>query len=124
MDIMVCINKTQFPKKLRDEVWKGLWSLIQNSSSPESFQEKMKSIFTPTEIIMIEKRIAIPLLLKKGLTYREIGRLIDVSPTTINFIKHHFVKKPVVHRRYSAYPKKEFPRMGRSLKRIGSTIWK
>ncbi len=82
----------------------------------------MGTILTHSEIIMIEKRIAIFLLIERKTSYREIGKLIDVTPNTINFVTHHFVKKPVKHRRYSPFPRKTFPAPIRSSKRIATRM--
>lgn len=80
--------------------------------------ENLTTLFTRAEITMLEKRLAIPLLLAKGLSYREIGRAIDVSPVTVSFIKHHFTKGPRVPREHhSLYPPRERKRAGSSMGR-------
>ncbi len=88
---MVRVNKTQFPEKLRRQVWEILWNYTKQS--PEALARKFSTLFTRSEIVMLEKRLAIPLLLNQGLSYKEIGRMIDVSPATISSVKHHFTKK-------------------------------
>jgi len=49
---------------------------------------------------MLEKRLAIPILLEQKMSYRDISKTIDVSQNTISFVKHNLTKKPVTHRKY------------------------
>jgi len=98
---MVRVNKTQFPKDLRDQSWEVLWNTARQAPSKEALKRDLGAFLTPTEIALLEKRIAIPILLTRGFSYREIGRTIDVSPTTVNFVKHHLTRKPRTPRRYS-----------------------
>lgn len=122
---MVRVNKTQFPEKLREELWGKFSSELKNSPSSEALLRKLRIVLTHAEITMLEKRLAIPILLEQGRSYREIGRMIDVSSTTINSIKHHFVKKPVSRHRYtSSLSKKSASRSHHSSKGVGAEIWK
>ncbi|PIP29882.1 hypothetical protein COX26_01765 [Candidatus Jorgensenbacteria bacterium CG23_combo_of_CG06-09_8_20_14_all_54_14] len=115
---MVNISKTQFPKELRKKVWRRFYELVKRSPSEETLVKNLAVLFTSSEITMLEKRLAIPLLLAKGLSYREIGRAIDVSPVTVSFIKHRLTKGPRVPReRHSLYPPRERKRAGSSMGR-------
>jgi len=73
---------------------------------------------------MFEKRIAIIILLEKGLSYREIGRIIDVSPTTIGFIKHTFTRTHVTRAKHSPSTKNKYPKFHHSSKGVGALLWK
>ncbi len=111
---MVRVNKTQFPKELRERAWKR----IQQDAN------ELKNLLTPEEILILEKRIAILILLGEGKSYREIGRTIDVSPRTVSFIKHHFKRTPRFPRQTHLSAKKRTPKFHHSSKGVGTLLWK
>lgn len=119
---MTKTTKTNRVQKFQKEAWKKFFSETKQTSSVDDFRKQIGMPFTPLEIIMFEKRLIIFLLLEKGVGSREISRLIDVSPTTVNFVKHHFIKKPVVHRQYSS--EKRAPKFHHSSKGVGALLWK
>lgn len=90
---MVNVNK----KYLHDRIVKGSWALFKKevlaAKSDEELKHLLGQFFAPTEKIQLEKRLAILYLLKTGMSYREIGRAIDVAPATISFVKKGFKKK-------------------------------
>lgn len=59
-----------------------LQSLIKLHTKEES-QQFIKDFLTPTEQIMLAKRLAIAFLLEKKYDFRTIGRILRVSVTTI-----------------------------------------
>jgi uncharacterized protein YerC len=61
---------------------------IQNPSEADSF---IHHLLTPTEKIMIAKRLFIALLLLKGYQYREISEYIKVSTSTVASV-HNSIK--------------------------------
>jgi len=91
---MVNITKIYLEEKLKKEIKGEFLKEIKKVKSESELEIFLSKIFTPSEIIMIEKRIGVPYLLKKGLTYRKIGLDLDISLSTISFIKKGF-KKPV-----------------------------
>jgi uncharacterized protein YerC len=91
---MVNITKIYLEEKLKKEIRDELLKEIKKVKSEKELEIFLSKIFTPAEIIMIEKRIGVPYLLKKGLTYRKICLDLDISLSTISFIKKGF-KKPV-----------------------------
>jgi len=109
---MTRVNKTQFPEELRKRARKKL----------RDFDE-LKRLLTPPEILMLEKRIAILILLEEGKSYREIGRTIDVTPRTISYIRHHFTRtsRP---QKPSPLPPKRTPKFHHSSKGVGALLWK
>jgi len=109
---MVRVSKKYLEEELRRKSWRRFLDEIQKSKLEEELVKNIKKFLTPAEITMLEKRLAIPVLLERGLSYRAIGETIDVSPNTISFVKHNLTKKPVVHRKYSSMPFPKRPRKG------------
>lgn len=76
---MTYVNKKQIPKELQERAWKRF--------DAEKF-------LTPSERILIWKRLAIAVLLEEGLIYRRIGEMLNVTRVTISFVKHKLKRAP------------------------------
>ena len=121
---MVRVNKTNRVQKFRVKAWENFFENVHKTSSAKIFLANLQSILTPSEILMLEKRLIISLLIKKGVGCREIGRLIDVSPNTVISVKRKFAKKTHRFRNNSQHPTRKNIRAHRSSKGIGADLWK
>lgn len=101
---MVRVNKTQFPAKLRKEARERLQRLLRKTTSGEKLFHALAKVLTPAELLLLEKRLAISILLARGMSYREIGRVIDVGPAAISFVKYGLTRKRRIPRRYDPLP--------------------
>ena len=99
---MVRVNKKYLGEELRNAAWRHFLEVVKSSESEKTLVENLHKFLTDAETIMVEKRLTIPILLERGLSYAAIGKTIDVSPGTISFVKHNLVRKPVVRRKYSS----------------------
>lgn len=72
---------------LKGEAWRKLRKEMHQA---RNLEETLKKFFTPSEVVMIEKRLAILVMLEKGNSYLDIRHVLDVSPGTISFIKQGF----------------------------------
>ena len=99
---------------LSPEVEKQLWSAfiqafkVQNS---ESFAHFLTNLLTPTEKIMLAKRLMIAVLLQRGYRYAAICHVLKVSKTTVNVIRRSAMD---TEKGYDAILK-EFSRRSRNL---------
>lgn len=93
---MVNVSKKYLEKNLKNLVWRNFKIEIEKSASEEKLKRTLDKYLTPTEQIMLEKRLAILELLRSGLSYRKIKEILDVSHDTIFFVKNGFlkIKKP------------------------------
>ncbi|MBI5401479.1 hypothetical protein HZB05_01465 [Candidatus Wolfebacteria bacterium] len=103
---MVNITKKYLEEKLKAEIWDKFLKEIRQIKSESDLRNLCEKLFTPSEIIMIEKRLGIRHLLAKGLRYREIGEILDVMPKTISFTKKGFKKYPKIKRKEDKLRKK------------------
>ncbi|MGC9611070.1 MAG: Trp family transcriptional regulator [Minisyncoccia bacterium] len=118
---MTRVNKKYFNKELKNAAWDRFSKVIKNPNSGEALALSMKKFLTPTEILMLEKRLLIPVLLEQGLSYRSIEEMIDVSPNTISFVKNGFMKNLVIQKKpISNKKKKELPLLP---PRVGYNRW-
>ena len=99
---MVHISKKYLDKDLQIKAWGRFLKKIHAVRSTDTIIANLRMFLTSEEITMLEKRLAIPILLEQKESYRTIGKILDVSPGTISFAKHNLTKKPVVHKKYSS----------------------
>ena len=71
------------------QVFEESISHLKNRGDIENFVD---DLLTPTEKIMLSKRLAIAVLLAKGYNYRDICQILKISSSTINsVIKHQLI---------------------------------
>lgn len=90
---MVNVNKKYLEEDFKNLIWENFVREIKSVKTRKNLDKVINKLLTPTEQVMIEKRLAILYLLEKGLSYRKIGETIDVTRNTISFVKNGFVKK-------------------------------
>ena len=110
---MTRVNKKQIDQKLTDAALEKLFQKVRNSKSGLDLMTNLKSFLTQSEICLLEKRLLISLLLDQKLSYRAIGQTIDVTRTTISFVKHNLTRRPAVYRKHISNivpkPRKKLP---------------
>ena len=87
---MANVIKRPLDKKIIDDIWEQFFKSVKKTNSSQEFKKIIELLFSDVEKVMIEKRLAIVCLLKDGKSYKEVGRLIDVSSATISFVKQGF----------------------------------
>lgn len=90
---MINVNRKYLKNDLIDSSWHGLIKEIKRAKSQEEARALFNKFFSSAEQVALEKRLAIFFLAKQGLSQRGIGRILDVSPTTVGFIKRGFKNK-------------------------------
>lgn len=80
---MAQVSKYPISKDIADRIFDVfIKSLIKIKNATDA-QNLADDLFSPTEKVMLAKRLAIAFLLMKGYQYREISKLLRVSVTTI-----------------------------------------
>lgn len=92
---MVNVSKKYLDENFRKSLWRDFISEFKKVKTEKEAEKIIDRIFTLSEKVMIEKRLGIFALLKRGLSYREISRLLDVMPATVYFVKRGFTNKPL-----------------------------
>lgn len=80
------ISKYPISKEVYERCWEVFTKTLVGIRDREEAQEVINDLFTPTERIMLAKRLATALLLIKGYEYREISRILRVSAPTIAMV--------------------------------------
>lgn len=86
------ISKYPISKQISDRIFEIFLNTLVNIRSKNEANEFISDLLTPTEKVMLAKRLAIAFLLEKNYDYRTIQSLIRVSTGTIAsvnlFLRH------------------------------------
>ncbi len=80
---MAQVSKYPISKDIADRIFDVFIKTLIKIRSFQDAQNLADDLFSPTEKIMLAKRLAIAFLLMKNYPYREISKLLRVSVTTI-----------------------------------------
>src|SRR3989339_91783 len=86
---MTRISKYRVEDKVLKKLYFLMFEIISNMDEEERFKGIMNELLSPTEKIMIAKRVAIIYLLMKNIDYLIISDVLKVSSTTI--AKFHMI---------------------------------
>jgi Trp operon repressor len=87
-------------EKLMQNLWNDLIKKLSETSSEEAMRKILEKLITKDEKDMILKRLAVVSLVRSGKTYREIGEILWLSPTTVSTIKKNVLD---VNKNYKSY---------------------
>ncbi len=89
---MTQVSKYPISKEVADRIFEIFLKSFVAIKNKEEADQFITNFLTPTEKIMLAKRLAIAFLLEKGYDYRTIQRIIRVSTATIasvNLVRLH-----------------------------------
>ena len=81
---MTRISKFKVKGELLEKLGLLVFEIVGNSSNKSEFDLILTDLLSPTERIMIAKRIAIVYLILKNIDYRQISETLKVSQATIS----------------------------------------
>lgn len=81
---MTRISKYRVEDKVLQKLYFLMFEIISNMDEEDRFTGIMNELLSPTEKIMIAKRVAIIYLLMKNIDYLMISDVLKVSSTTIS----------------------------------------
>ncbi len=80
---MTNISKRKVESDVMERVFQLLFEALGKKSDQEEFTKIIHDILSPTERIMIAKRVTIIFLLMKGVDHRTISQVLKVSQSTV-----------------------------------------
>ena len=80
---MTQVSRRVLDKRLEGKMYDLLWEAIGESSSTNDIISFFEDLLSPTERLMLSKRLAIAFLLVKGYDHRTISEILKVSSTTV-----------------------------------------
>lgn len=81
---MVQISKRKVKPEVMDKMFTLLFTVMGKQSGEKEFGKIINGLFSPVEKIVIAKRIAVLLLLLKGVDWRDIREILKVSLSSIS----------------------------------------
>lgn len=90
---MTQVSPRVLQKQVEERVLDLFWTSLANTSSKEQVAFFLDDLLTPTEKIMLSKRLAIAFMLMKGYGYGTINERLKVSDPTIWTVKTHLAYK-------------------------------
>ncbi len=90
---MARISKKPISEKILIKIYRLFYEVFSRYESQEDFLLILEDILSPTEKIMIAKRIGIIYLLIKKADYRDISEVLKVSSATVVFYAATFYKR-------------------------------
>ena len=78
------VSRIQLKKTLENQLINTLDLLLTKLSKKDDVKKFLLSLLTPTERLMLAKRLTIIILLKEGLTESEIAKKIHVTRVTVS----------------------------------------
>lgn len=83
---MTQVSRYPISTKVADRIFEVFLKTLVEIKSDKEADQFISDLLTPTEKIMLAKRLAIALLLEKGYDYRTIQKTIRVSAPTITSV--------------------------------------
>ncbi len=78
------VSRRYLPPKVSSQIFEMFLSTLTSLSSPSAVSSFIEDLLSPTEQIMLGKRLAIAYMLKKGYTHRDIVNTLKVGLATVN----------------------------------------
>lgn len=78
------VSRRYLSPKVSSQIFDMFLSTLTSLSSPSAVSSFIEDLLSPTEQIMLGKRLAIAYMLKKGYTHREIVNTLKVGLATVN----------------------------------------
>lgn len=80
---MTQVSRRPLKKEVEEKLFEVFWEVFELMRTKKEAESFLKELLTPTEEIMLAKRVAVALMLLKGYDYREIQDSLNVSATTV-----------------------------------------
>jgi len=86
------LSKKPLLKEVKEKILNTLFDSIISIGRKNVVKDFIDDLLTPTEKVMLAKRLAAAYFLKKGCGYKFISEILKLSPTTINTIQRELLK--------------------------------
>jgi len=102
---MVKYIQTTTTKDLGERAWRDLTARMQKNIGQSKIEKTLTALLSPSEKLELTRRLVIISFLEEGKSYKQISRILGVSPQTISAVKKSFSGAQSVP--YVPYRKKE-----------------
>lgn len=84
---MVNVSKKYLLRGLKQKAWEIFLDEFKRTQTAQELEKIMAGWLSEKEMIALEKRLAIKVLVEAGTRHNEIKRILDVSSHTITSVK-------------------------------------
>ena len=84
------VSKFKSRREWESFLWIAFVEQLVSAKSKTSLRNKLEKVLSEAEKQIILKRITAVMLIREGKSYKEIGELLWISPSTISSIKKNF----------------------------------
>src|SRR3989344_3613265 len=85
--IMPKVSKNLLPAETRKEIMDALIRTLTKIDNDRLLARFLDDLLTPTEKLMLGKRLMVAVLLQKGYSYGAVCRVLKMSKTTVHIIQ-------------------------------------
>jgi len=90
---MTQVSRYPLSKELQEQMFTLFRRVLADVHTEKDIADLLDDLLTPTEKIMLGKRLAIAFLLERGYDQRAIHSILKVSTTTVNTVNYWFQHK-------------------------------
>ncbi|OGG30506.1 hypothetical protein A3A63_03930 [Candidatus Gottesmanbacteria bacterium RIFCSPLOWO2_01_FULL_46_9] len=90
---MTQISRNPLSKKMEDQMFSLFRGVLVDLNDEDDVAYFLDDLLSPTEKIMLGKRLAIAFLLEKGYDQRAIHTILKVSTSTVNSVNYWLQRK-------------------------------
>lgn len=90
------VSKCILPKAKLDKIFSLLFDLLTDVSDKQEAENLLSELLTPTENIMLAKRIACFYLIYKKVPNNQIADILKMSTSTVSYLKYVFADSPAL----------------------------
>ena len=101
------VSRFPLSKTLETQMFTLFRRVLADLHTESHIEELLDDLLTPTEKIMLGKRLAIAFLLEKGYDQRTIHSILNVSVSTVNGVNYWLKNKGVGYRRAIAMVRRD-----------------
>ena len=113
------VSKRVLSKSIQERLFQNFWEIFAQIKKPKEVAIFLEDFLSPTEKVMLAKRLAIAILFSKGYDHRSISSLLKVSTSTVNnisiFLKNNSRGFKLLFRKYAQ--KESFKELIKELER-------
>lgn len=80
------VSKRMLLPSIQERLFQNFWEMFADIKNTRDVQTFLDDFLTPTEKVMLAKRMTIAVLFSKGHDHRSISSMLKVSTTTVNTI--------------------------------------
>lgn len=88
------VSQNKLDKKQEQELLKTFHLILAHISRVEDMQQFLLSFLTPTEQVMLAKRLAVVLMLKQGNSDTEISQALHITRMTVSKLRYLVEARP------------------------------